>query len=134
MKDILEVHLADNVKAWTLSCGRLIRRGAAQEGEEDELAAVDDQAPGENGMADHKDERSTCETEHYLSYGAGRLLTSLDSLTSEIEGVKDQDDVEFVQDEGGLSNMRRMVVAECFDEDDVKKWLVLGLGGDSGSG
>lgn len=76
-------------------------------------------------MVGHKDERSTCETEHYRSYGAERLLTSLDSLTSEIEGVKDQDDVEFVHRMRVASRRLRSALGlfgECFDENDVKRW------------
>jgi CHAD domain-containing protein len=63
--------------------------------------------------------------EHYRSYGAERLLSSLDSLTSEIDGVKDQDDIEFVHRMRVASRRLRSALGlfrECFDEDDVKKW------------
>ena len=67
----------------------------------------------------------TCDLEHYRAYGAERLLDSLDSLTSEIKGVKGEDDIEFVHRMRVASRRLRsalLLFGECFDEQDVKGW------------
>jgi CHAD domain-containing protein len=77
-------------------------------------------------MADLKTEPLlVCDLEHYRAYGAERLLASLESLTSEIEGVKDENDIEFVHRMRVASRRLRSALGlfgECFDEEDVRKW------------
>jgi CHAD domain-containing protein len=78
-------------------------------------------------MADPETEpfRSTCDLEHYRSYGAERLLDSLDALTSEIKGVKHTDDIESVHRMRVASRRLRAslgLFGECFDEENVRKW------------
>ena len=78
-------------------------------------------------MADPKTEPFLliCDVEHYRAYGAERLLASLDSLTSEIKGVKDEGDIEFVHRMRVASRRLRsalVLFGECFDEEDVRKW------------
>ena len=78
-------------------------------------------------MADPKAEPflMTCDMEHYRAYGAERLLASLDSLTSEIKGVKGEDDIEFVHRMRVASRRLRsalVLFGECFEEEDVRKW------------
>ena len=78
-------------------------------------------------MADPKSEPFllTCDMEHYRAYGAERLLGSLDSLVSEIKGVRGEDDIESVHRMRVASRRLRsalVLFGECFDEDDVKKW------------
>ncbi len=63
--------------------------------------------------------------EHYRAYGAERLLASLDSLSSEIRGVKGEDDIEFVHRMRVASRRLRSALGlfgECFDADEVRKW------------
>ncbi len=67
----------------------------------------------------------TCDIEHYRAFGAERLLHSLDSLTAEIKGVKDEDDKEFVHRMRVASRRLRSALGlfgECYDEEDVKVW------------
>jgi CHAD domain-containing protein len=67
----------------------------------------------------------TSDMEHYRAYGAERLLGSLDSLMSEIKGVKEEDDIESVHRMRVASRRLRsalVLFGECFDEEDVKKW------------
>jgi CHAD domain-containing protein len=67
----------------------------------------------------------TCDLSHYREFGAERLLGSLDALTSEIKGVKGEDDIEFVHRMRVASRRLRsalVLFADCFDEEDVGKW------------
>jgi CHAD domain-containing protein len=78
-------------------------------------------------MADPKIEPFplTGDMEHYRAFGAERLLDSLDSLTSEIKGVKREDDIEFVHRMRVASRRLRSslgLFGECFEEEDVSKW------------
>ena len=78
-------------------------------------------------MADPKTEpfSSTCDAAHYRAYGAEHLLRSLEDLTSEIKGVKGQDDIEYVHRMRVASRRLRSALGlfgECFDEDDVRRW------------
>ncbi|HEY3421208.1 MAG TPA: CHAD domain-containing protein [Methanomassiliicoccales archaeon] len=78
-------------------------------------------------MADPKTEPPMliCDMEHYRAYGAERLLASLDSLTSEIKGVKGDDDIEFVHRMRVASRRLRSALGlfgECFEEEDVRRW------------
>jgi CHAD domain-containing protein/HD superfamily phosphodiesterase len=63
--------------------------------------------------------------DHYRAYGAERLLGLLESLTSEIKGVKGEDDIEFVHRMRVASRRLRsalVLFGECFEEEDVKRW------------
>ena len=67
----------------------------------------------------------TCDDEHYRAYGADKLLGSLEALTSEIEGVKGDDDIEFVHRMRVASRRLRstlVLFGECFEKEDVKRW------------
>jgi len=67
----------------------------------------------------------TCDMDHYRAYGAERLLGLLESLTSEIKGVKGEDDIEFVHRMRVASRRLRsalVLFGECFEEEDVKRW------------
>ena len=78
-------------------------------------------------MADPKDEEFLLkdDMEHYRAYGAERLLASLDSLVSEIKGVKGEGDIEFVHRMRVASRRLRSALGlfgECFGEKEVRKW------------
>ncbi len=78
-------------------------------------------------MTDPKTElfSTTYDMEHYREYGAEHLLGSLDSLTSEIKGVKGEDDIEFVHRMRVASRRLRsalVLFGECFDAEDVRNW------------
>lgn len=77
-------------------------------------------------MADPKEPFPlTCDIEHYRGYGAELLLHSLDSLTAEIEGVKGEDDKEFVHRMRVASRRLRsalVLFGECYEEEEVRKW------------
>jgi CHAD domain-containing protein len=78
-------------------------------------------------MADPETEPfpSACDLKHYRSFGAERLLASLDALTSEIKGVKHEDDIESVHRMRVASRRLRAslgLFGECFDAGEVKKW------------
>ncbi len=68
---------------------------------------------------------SACDLKHYRSFGAERLLASLDDLTSEIKGVKHEDDIESVHRMRVASRRLRAslgLFGECFDAEEVRKW------------